>query len=83
MLLDHGRETIATTALDAEPELILEMPEDTMAPLALAVGVTVAFVGMLLKTWLVVVPGAAITALALLAWLWPRRELREREAVHE
>ena len=32
MLLDHGRETIATTALDAEPDLILKMPEDTLAP---------------------------------------------------
>ena len=79
MLLDEGKETIATTALDGVPDMILEMPEDSFAPLVLAVGTTVIFVGLLLKLWIVVGVGAVITIFALLAWLWPRRELRERE----
>ncbi len=79
MLLDEGKETIATTALDGVPDMILEMPEDSFAPLVLAVGTTVIFVGLLLKLWIVVWVGAVITIFALLAWLWPRRELRERE----
>jgi heme/copper-type cytochrome/quinol oxidase subunit 1 len=79
MLLDEGKETIGTSALDAVPDMVLEMPEDSFAPLLLALGMAVLFVGLLLKTWAVVVIGGAVAALAILAWLWPRRELRERE----
>jgi heme/copper-type cytochrome/quinol oxidase subunit 1 len=81
MLLDEGKETIGTSALDAVPDMVLEMPEDSFAPLLLAVGMAVLFVGLLLKTWAVVAIGGTVAALAILAWLWPRRELREREPV--
>jgi cytochrome c oxidase subunit I len=83
MLLDQGKETIATTALDAEPDMIAEMPEDSYSPFLLAVGTTVIFVGLLLKMWDITLAGAVITILSLLAWLWPRRELREREPAPE
>ena len=45
--------------------MILEMPEDTVAPLVLAVGVSVLFVGMLLKTLVIVATGVAVTAVSL------------------
>ena len=38
------------------------------------------FAGLMLKLWWIVGLATAVTALALLAWLWPRRALREREA---
>ena len=79
MLLDSGKETIGTSALDAEPDMVLEMPGDSLAPLLLALGISILFVGLLLKIWPVTVLGGAVAALALLTWLWPRRELRERE----
>jgi heme/copper-type cytochrome/quinol oxidase subunit 1 len=79
MLLESGRETIGTTALDAVPDMILEMPEDTVAPLVLTVGVSVLFCGLMVLNWTVVAGGGALVAAALLVWLWPRRELRERE----
>ncbi len=82
MLLEQGKETIGTSALDAAPDMILEMPEDTVAPLVLTIGTSVLFVGLLLKHWSVVAVGGALAALALLVWLWPRRELREREPAH-
>jgi cytochrome c oxidase subunit I len=82
MLLDSGKETIGTSALDAEPDMVLEMPGDSFAPLALAVGLAVTFVGLLLRTWPAAGAGGVIVALAILAWLWPRRELREREPAH-
>lgn len=82
MLLAHGKETIGTSALDAEPDMILEMPEDSAAPFILALGTTVMFVGMLLKTWSVAGIGIALATLALIVWLWPRQELREREPAH-
>jgi cytochrome c oxidase subunit I len=79
MLLDTCKETIGTTAVDARPEMILEMPEDSMAPLSLAVALSVLFVGMLIKVWWVAGLGAVLAVAALVFWLWPRRELLERE----
>jgi cytochrome c oxidase subunit 1/cytochrome c oxidase subunit I+III len=79
MLLEEGKETVGTTALDAAPEMVLEMPADSFAPLLLAIGISVIFVGLLLKLWSLTGLGGVVTVLALLAWLWPRRELRERE----
>jgi heme/copper-type cytochrome/quinol oxidase subunit 1 len=80
MLLDSGKETVGTTALDAEPDMVLEMPEDSFAPVLMAAGIGVLFVGLLLKAWVVVGGGGFVAAVALLLWLWPRRDLREREA---
>jgi cytochrome c oxidase subunit I len=82
MLLEQGKETIGTSSLDAVPDLILEMPEDSYAPLWLTVGMSLVFVGLLLKLWPLIGLGGFVTALSLLAWLWPRRELREREPAH-
>lgn len=39
-LLDQGRETLGATALDGEPEVILKMPDDSFAPLVLALLLT-------------------------------------------
>ena len=83
MLLDEGKETIGTTALDAIPNMILEMPEDSYAPFLLTVGLSVLFVGMLVKLFTIIWIGVALTAVALLFWMWPRRQLLEREWVHE
>ena len=83
MLLDEGKETIGTTALDAVPNMILEMPEDSYAPFLLTVGLSVLFVGMLVKLFTIIWLGVALTAVALLFWMWPRRQLLEREWVHE
>lgn len=80
MLLDRGRETIATGGVDAQPDMVLRMPGDTLAPFMLAVGLSVLFVGLLLRVWLTVGLGGALVAATLLVWLWPRRELRERRA---
>jgi heme/copper-type cytochrome/quinol oxidase subunit 1 len=83
MLLDRGKETIGTSALDAVPDMVLEMPADSVAPLLLTIGLTLLFVGLLLKAWPAAAIGACIGAFAVLAWLWPSRELREREPVHD
>jgi cytochrome c oxidase subunit 1/cytochrome c oxidase subunit I+III len=79
MLLVEGKETIGTSALDAAPDMIFEMPEDTFAPLLLTIALSVVFVGLLLKSWIAVTAGCLLIGLGLLAWMWPRRQLRERE----
>jgi len=79
MLLDAGKETVGTSTLDASPDMILEMPGDSFAPAVLALGMSVVFVALLFKAWIVLSLGGAIITLAILAWLWPQQELRERE----
>ena len=58
---------MATTAVDAQPDLILEMPEDSIAPLGLTVGAALFFAGLMLKLWWLVGLAAAVAALALLS----------------
>jgi cytochrome c oxidase subunit I len=82
LLLDAGKETIGTSALNAHPDMVLEMPRDSFAPFLLALGTAVLFVGLLLRQGVTSGVGTAIAALALLFWLWPRQDLREREAAH-
>jgi cytochrome c oxidase subunit I len=82
MLMDVGKETVGTSALHAVPDMVLEMPRDTSAPFILALGTSVLFVGLLLRHGVWAAIGAAIAGLALLVWLWPRQELREREPAH-
>jgi len=79
LILDEGKETLATTPLDAEPDRILEMPEDTLVPLFLAIATTILFVGLLLKLWPVVALGGLGAAACLVAWLWPSLRLSQRE----
>jgi len=67
MLLDEGKETIGTSALDGVPDMVLEMPKDSFAPLLLTLGLVAVFVGLLLKAWFAVGIGGAGVALALLS----------------
>jgi hypothetical protein len=82
MLLTDGKQTIATSGVDAVPDMVLQMAEDSYAPVCLAAGISIFFVGMLLKSLPVGIVGAAIAALSLIAWLWPSAELGEREVGH-
>jgi heme/copper-type cytochrome/quinol oxidase subunit 1 len=75
--LEEGRETLATSALDAEIDLVMKMPEDTVAPLVLTIGLSLAFVGMLLHAWWLTALGALLTLGSLVVWLWPRSELAQ------
>jgi hypothetical protein len=69
--LEHGRETVATTPLDAEADAILRMPDDSLAPLLLALALTIGFAGLLSHLWWVAGAGAALSALVGAVWLAP------------
>ena len=62
LVLEHGREALGTTPLDAEPNIILKMPGDTLVPLCLALAMTVLTVGLALVNWLVVALGVLLIA---------------------
>ncbi len=75
MLLDKGRETIGTTLLDAEPDVILRMPGDSWLPLLLALTMSALFAGLLLHSWWVTGCAFAATFAVAAGWLWPERGL--------
>jgi cytochrome c oxidase subunit I len=75
MLLDHGRETVGTTVLDADPDVILRMPGDSPAPLLLAIALAGGFAGLLLHSWVVAGAFGVLAIVAIIAWLWPETEL--------
>ncbi len=75
LLLDHGRETLATTALEAEPDLILKMPADTCTPVILALSLTTLFTGLVLHLWWLAVTGGLAATADMIAWAWPERSL--------
>jgi cytochrome c oxidase subunit I len=77
-VLDHAKEAMQTTSLDADPELILKMPEDSVAPLMLTAAMSLFFVGLLLRLWSLAGVGLFGMAIALVVWLWPRRKLAQR-----
>lgn len=70
-VLATGRETFATTPLDAEPAAIMRMPEDTLLPLGLAVALGVVAYALLFSVWWLAALGLVATAACAIAWLWP------------
>lgn len=71
MVLDRGKETIGVSPLDAEPNVVLKMPGDSLLPFVLSVGMALLFFGLLLQViWLAAVAaGCGFVVLAL--WLAP------------
>lgn len=78
-LLDKGRETLGTTILDAEPDVILKMPSDSYAPLLLSLALMALFLGLLVHSWWVVGVSLLVTIIACIGWLWPERSLSQIE----
>src|SRR3569833_2087949 len=66
LVLDHGREAIGTTALDAEPNVILKMPGDTLVPLFLSLALTLITIGLARLNWWIVCAGGLLTAACIL-----------------
>jgi hypothetical protein len=75
-LLDEGRETLGTTPLDGRPAAILEMPEDSILPLLLAVFLLVVCYGLLERLWMLCAAGMLLALATLCVWFWsaPRVE---------
>ncbi|MFI4950564.1 MAG: cbb3-type cytochrome c oxidase subunit I, partial [Caulobacterales bacterium] len=76
-VLDRGREALAVSPLDGEPELILKMPEDSYGPFLLTLAASAIFVGALGHWWWLSALGLFGVFVALLVWLWPSRDLAQ------
>jgi cytochrome c oxidase subunit 1/cytochrome c oxidase subunit I+III len=77
LVLEQGREAIGTDPLDAEPDIILKMPSDSLAPLMLALAATALFSGLVAHWWWLVALAALAVAAAIIGWLWPEAKLGE------
>ncbi len=75
LLLDTGRETVASSPIDAEPDTILKMPQDSLAPLVLGLSLAALFIAMLAKSLAWGSVAALVGLFAILFWLWPSRNL--------
>jgi hypothetical protein len=68
------RAAALTGGLRAEPGDEFPIPEESVLPLVLALGITALFVGLLVKVALVGVVGVAVGVIGLLAWAWKTGE---------
>jgi cytochrome c oxidase subunit 1/cytochrome c oxidase subunit I+III len=83
LVLDAGRENVGTDPLDAQPDIILQMPGDSWAPLLLSICLTALFGGLLIHSYTLGIAGVVGGAAAMLGWLWPEPALGETsEPVH-
>jgi cytochrome c oxidase subunit 1/cytochrome c oxidase subunit I+III len=67
-LLDDGRQTLATSILDAEPQAVLSMPDDTLVPFLISLAVAALFAALLLHGW--ICAALAMIAIIMLAIRW-------------
>ena len=73
-VLDTGRYTFATSALDANVTSISRMPEDSITPLILAIALTALFTGLILQSLWIAGAGFLFTVAVSAVWLWPEKE---------
>ncbi len=64
-------DTVSTTLLDARPEGIMHVPEDSYWPLFAAVGLAVFFAGFLVNLFIVAGLGLILAFAGIWGWLWP------------
>ena len=73
----HARYEQYMQFLDAEPESVIRVPEDSYWPLWLALALALTFVGALLGlVWLIAL-GVVLSLIALGGWMWPNGEDEE------
>ena len=65
-----SRDMAETTVFDAAPEGAWPVPPDTYLPFFAAVALTLVFVGLLMRTAVIAIGGAAIVIVSLLIWMW-------------
>jgi hypothetical protein len=59
-----------TSGRDTGPSEVLEVPEETAVPLALAFGLAAFFLGLLVDAPVVGIAGVSLAVIALLRWAW-------------
>jgi cytochrome c oxidase subunit I len=72
-VLDDGRETFGTSALDSDPEEVLRMPDDSLWPVLVSLALLILFYGLLLSLWWMAIVGVTGVMVLMVGWFWPSR----------
>lgn len=67
--------------LDAVPDVIVKMPEDSLAPILLSLALAALFSTMMIEAWWWLTASALAILITTVFWLWPQRALGETEGV--
>lgn len=73
----EGRLTLVTTWLDAEPYAVSKMPEETIAPLLLALALFGFFLALVFQQMWAALAAFIVALFLTYYWLWPRPEGEE------
>jgi cytochrome c oxidase subunit I+III len=77
-ILDHRpaawRATLLVDAITGAPQAIVRLATPSYMPLVTAVGIMLATVGTIVRSYLLVPLGIVVTVAAVIAWLWPDRK---------
>lgn len=76
-VLDGGRLTYITSWLDAEVVSVAKMPEETLAPMLLALMMFLFFLALAFQLVIWACGGFGATLLVAFYWLWPRKKGEE------
>ena len=71
LTLRHGRETVGSSLLDAEPERVLAVPKESIWPLIVAFGLLLGFSALFDEVWWLLAVGLVISVAGTIAWTWP------------
>jgi hypothetical protein len=67
-----NRETLSTSLIEAQPEAILLMPEESLIPFWLALAIALIFIGLLISVYWLAIIGAILSIGLIMTWLWPQ-----------
>jgi cytochrome c oxidase subunit I+III len=66
----HRRETIVTSAVDAEPQYVMQLPGPSWLPPLAALGTALFFILLTVKLVIPAFIGGAVAIIAIILWLW-------------
>jgi cytochrome c oxidase subunit I+III len=64
------RETIVTSAIDAQPQYVLRLPGPSWWPVLAGVGTAIFFLALTVKWMIPAVTGAIVALVSIIKWLW-------------
>jgi cytochrome c oxidase subunit I+III len=71
---DGHRFSLASTEVEAQPEIATDLPGPTWVPVLAALTFAVLFLGLLTKVYAVAVAGGIAAFVTLVVWMWPERD---------
>ena len=83
-VLDEGRQTLSTTAFEAEPESLSEGEKETVTPLLMALALGGALTAVLLQSLLAAGVPVGVPVVVAAIWMWPKEpETTDEPDTHE